>query len=74
MRGVEVLIVDGLRDLPHPTHFNVAGAIEASHIVGAQRTYLTHQTHDKKHTDRERELPPGIGVVYDGMKLEFDLA
>jgi len=73
MRGVEVLIIDGLRDQPHPTHLNVSGAIEAGRAVNAGRTYLTHQTHDKTHADRERALPPGVGVVFDGMKLEFDL-
>jgi phosphoribosyl 1,2-cyclic phosphate phosphodiesterase len=72
MNGVEVLIIDGLRDQPHPTHLNVSGAIEVARRIGAGRAYLTHQTHDKKHADRERELPPGVGVVYDGMKLELD--
>jgi len=72
MKGVGVLIIDGLRDLPHPTHLNVSGAIEVARRVGAERAYLTHQTHDKKHADRERELPPGVGIVYDGMKLELD--
>jgi phosphoribosyl 1,2-cyclic phosphate phosphodiesterase len=74
IRDVEVLVIDGLRDLPHPTHLNVSGAIEAGRAIGAQRTYLTHQTHDKTQAERERELPPGVGVAYDGMKLEFDLA
>jgi phosphoribosyl 1,2-cyclic phosphate phosphodiesterase len=72
MTGVEVLIIDGLRDQTHPTHLNVGGAVEVARQVGAGRAYLTHQTHDKKHADRERDLPPGIGVVYDGMKLELD--
>jgi phosphoribosyl 1,2-cyclic phosphate phosphodiesterase len=72
MKGVDVLIIDGLRDQPHPTHLNVGGAIEVARQVGARRAYLTHQTHDKKHADRERDLPPGVGVVYDGMKLELD--
>jgi phosphoribosyl 1,2-cyclic phosphate phosphodiesterase len=74
IRDVEVLVIDGLRDLPHPTHLNVAGALETARAVGAKRTYLTHQTHDKKQADRERELPEGAFVAYDGMKLEFDLA
>jgi phosphoribosyl 1,2-cyclic phosphate phosphodiesterase len=74
LRDVEVLIIDGLRDAPHPTHLNVSGAIEVSHAVRAKRTYLTHQTHDKTHANRQRGLPAGVGVVYDGMKLEFDLA
>jgi phosphoribosyl 1,2-cyclic phosphate phosphodiesterase len=74
MRGVEVLIIDGLRNLPHPTHLNVQGAIDAAQLIGARQAYLTHQTHDKTHAERERGLPAGIGVVYDGMKLEFELA
>jgi phosphoribosyl 1,2-cyclic phosphate phosphodiesterase len=72
LRGVEVLIIDGLRDLPHPTHLNVSGAIEVAREIGARQAYLTHQTHDKTHAERERGLPTGVGVVYDGMKLELD--
>jgi phosphoribosyl 1,2-cyclic phosphate phosphodiesterase len=72
MKRVDVLIIDGLRDQPHPTHLNVSGAIEVARQVGARQAYLTHQTHDKKHADRERDLPPGVGVVYDGIKLELD--
>jgi len=72
MKGVDVLIIDGLRDAPHPTHLNVSGAVEVARQIGAGMAYLTHQTHDKKHADRERDLPPGVGIVYDGMKLELD--
>jgi phosphoribosyl 1,2-cyclic phosphate phosphodiesterase len=72
MRGVEVLIIDGLRDAPHPTHLNVQGAIDVARTIGAKQAFLTHQTHDKAHAERESSLPPGVGVVYDGMKLELD--
>jgi len=71
--GVEVLIIDGLRDRPHPTHLNVAGAVEVAQSVGAGKSFLTHQTHDKSHAERSGELPEGIGVTYDGMKIEFEL-
>jgi phosphoribosyl 1,2-cyclic phosphate phosphodiesterase len=71
--GCEVLIIDGLRDKPHPTHLTVGGAIEVAQSVRAGRTYLTHQTHEKRHAERMSELPQGIEVAYDGMKLEFDL-
>jgi phosphoribosyl 1,2-cyclic phosphate phosphodiesterase len=73
VRGVEVLIIDGLRDRPHPTHLNVAGAVETAQAIGARNSFLTHQTHDKSHVARSRELPAGIGVTYDGMKFEFEL-
>ncbi|MDB4793425.1 MBL fold metallo-hydrolase [Methylacidiphilales bacterium] len=71
--GVEILIIDGLREKPHPTHLNVAGAVEAAQSIGARQSFLTHQTHEKCHVDRMAGLPAGIGVTYDGMKFEFEL-
>src|SRR5260221_2969316 len=70
--GVEVLIIDGLRSKPHPTHLTLSGAIEAAQAIGARRSFITHQTHEKTHVDRTRDLPAGIEVAYDGMKLEFE--
>jgi phosphoribosyl 1,2-cyclic phosphate phosphodiesterase len=72
--GVEVLIIDGLRDAPHPTHLTVSGAIEVAQAVHAKQSYLTHQTHERCHVERQRQLPAGVDVAYDGMKIEFDLA
>jgi len=70
--GVEVLIIDGLREKPHPTHLNVSGAVEAALAIGARRSFLTHQTHEKCHVDRAQGLPAGMDVTYDGMKLDFE--
>ena len=69
--GVEVLIIDGLRDRAHPTHLTVSGAVEAAQAIGARQSFLTHQTHEKRYVDRARDLPAGIGVAYDGQKFEF---
>jgi phosphoribosyl 1,2-cyclic phosphate phosphodiesterase len=71
--GVEVLIIDGLRDKPHPTHLTVKGAVEAAQAIGARQSYLTHLTHEKTHVDRSRDLPAGIEVAFDGMRFEFEL-
>ncbi|MCE0524171.1 MAG: MBL fold metallo-hydrolase [Methylacidiphilales bacterium] len=71
---VDVLIIDGLRDKPHPTHLTVRGAVEIAQAVGARRSFITHLTHEKTHVDRLRDLPAGVGVAYDGMTFEFDLA
>ena len=73
VEDVEVLIIDGLRDKDHPTHLTVRGAIEAATAIGAKQTFLTHQTHEKTHVDRQRDLPAGMDVAFDGMKIEFDL-
>ena len=74
IEGVEVLIIDGLRDREHPTHLTVSGAIAATKAIKPGRAYITHQTHEKTHVDRQRDLPPGMDVAIDGMKIEFDLS
>lgn len=69
LRGVEVLILDGLRDQEHPTHMTTAQAVAAGEEVGAGTTIVTHLTHHKSHAEREAELPPGYRVAYDGLTL-----
>ena len=71
---VEVLVIDGLRDKPHPTHLTVSGAVEVALAIRAQRSFLTHLTHEKCHVDRQRVLPAGVEAAYDGLKFEFELA
>jgi phosphoribosyl 1,2-cyclic phosphate phosphodiesterase len=58
-RGSRCLIIDGLRDKPHPTHLTVSGAVEAAQAIGAKQSYLTHQTHEKTHADRTGICLPG---------------
>ncbi|HEY0342220.1 MAG TPA: MBL fold metallo-hydrolase [Steroidobacteraceae bacterium] len=71
--GVDVAILDGLRDKPHPTHMTVARAKEAAIAIGAKRAFITHLTHEKNHVDRQRDVLPEVDVAYDGMKFEFPL-
>jgi phosphoribosyl 1,2-cyclic phosphate phosphodiesterase len=66
-----VLIIDGLRDEPHPTHLTIAEAIEVARDVGAKQTWLTHLTHLTLHAEREASLPPGVRLAYDGLQLEL---
>jgi phosphoribosyl 1,2-cyclic phosphate phosphodiesterase len=71
MSGVDSLLIDGLRDQPHPTHLTIAGAIAIARAIGARQTYLTHLTHEKAHAARSAELPTGIALAYDGLKLNI---
>ena len=71
---VEVLVIDGLRDKEHPTHLTVAEAIEVAKALRPRRTFITHLAHQKSHVDRQGDMPAGMDVAYDGMKIEFDLA
>ena len=70
LRGVDILIVDALRLREHPTHFNVAEALELARLAGAGRTWLTHLSHELGHAELEAGLPEGVSVAWDGLVLE----
>ncbi|KIE58446.1 metallo-beta-lactamase [Methylacidiphilum kamchatkense Kam1] len=68
---VEVLIIDALRDEPHPTHLCTSEAITMAQRIGAKKTYFTHLTHHKSHKERQACLPPNIYVAYDGLAIDL---
>ncbi len=72
IRGIRVLIVSALFDRPHPTHFSFDDAIDLSREVGADRTYLTHLTHQFTYTELMKRLPDGIEPAHDGLVVPFD--
>ncbi|HEX6536416.1 MAG TPA: MBL fold metallo-hydrolase [Gemmatimonadaceae bacterium] len=72
LRGVRVLVVNALFRTEHPTHLSIPEAVEASRAVGAERTYLTHLTHQTRHADLEAELPAGVAPAFDGLTIRID--
>lgn len=70
LRGVKVLIVNGLRFRPHHSHQTVDEAIALSREVGAQTTYIIHMSHDVGlHAEVEAHLPGGVHLAYDGLRI-----
>ncbi len=72
LRGVKVLVINGLFRTEHPTHLSIPEAIRAASEIGAERTYLTHLTHDNFHADLEAELPRGVAPAFDGLTVRID--
>jgi phosphoribosyl 1,2-cyclic phosphate phosphodiesterase len=70
LAGLDVLVLDALRDRPHPTHFTLDQAIAAARRVGARRTLFTHMCHDLPHQATSERLPDGMTLAYDGMVVE----
>ena len=71
IRGTKTLVINALQKQTHISHFTLAEALAFAQDIGAERTYFTHISHRLgKHADVSKELPKGIELAYDGLKLE----
>jgi phosphoribosyl 1,2-cyclic phosphate phosphodiesterase len=69
IKNVKVLVIDALRDKPHPTHLSVEQALEVAARVRPDATYFTHICHELPQTAESR-LPANTHIAYDGLKLK----
>jgi len=69
--GLEILVLDALREERHPTHFSLEEAIREAGRIGAQQTYFIHMSHEIDHEKHSRLLPDNMAFAYDGLSLEI---
>lgn len=69
--GVDVWIVDALRERPHPTHSHLARTLDYIAALGPKRTVLTHMDNSMDYRSLLRQLPPHIEPGYDGLEIEL---
>ncbi len=74
LRGVKTLVLDGLREREHPTHFNHAQALREIDRIAPEKAYLTHVTHDVLYSETNARLQQRsqgrVELAYDGLVLE----
>jgi phosphoribosyl 1,2-cyclic phosphate phosphodiesterase len=69
LRGLDVLVLDALREKPHPTHFSLDQAVEVARQLEPRQTYFTHVAHYLDHDETNRKLPPNMNLAYDGQRI-----
>jgi phosphoribosyl 1,2-cyclic phosphate phosphodiesterase len=72
LRDVDVLVLSALRERPHPNHFSLEEALAEAMRIGAQRTFLTHMSHEMHYGTVSAKLPNGVELAYDGLSFELD--
>lgn len=72
VRGSKVLVLNALQKDKHISHLTLDEAVELAQKLEVEQCYLTHISHRMGlHAEIEKELPPGIHLAYDELKLEI---
>ena len=69
LQGLETLIIDAVRYKPHVNHFHYDRALEVIERFKPAKAYLTHLSHDYDHDKTNAELPPGVELAYDRLRI-----
>jgi phosphoribosyl 1,2-cyclic phosphate phosphodiesterase len=75
LQGLDDVILDALRDTPHPMHQTVQQASALVEKIKPKRAWFTHIAHDLGHAATNERLRneghANIQLAYDGLKLEI---
>ena len=73
IKGSKVLVLNALRREPHISHFTFDEALKLIAEIKPERAYLTHISHQLGlHADVMKELPEGVELAYDGLKVKME--
>ena len=73
IRGVDVLVINCLRERPHPTHLDLASALGYVDRIAPKKAYFVHMCHDFLHEEWLEKLSGTCAEpAYDGLELEVE--
>lgn len=71
LANLDVLIINALRQVPHPSHLSLGEACELAGKINARQTYFTHFTHSiGLHKEICETLPKRTHMAYDGLIID----
>lgn len=73
LEGLDLLVLDALRERPHPTHFSLSEAVAVVERLKPRRALFTHMCHELDHSSTEASLPEHIRLAYDGLAVEVNV-
>lgn len=68
-QGLDLWIVDALRERPHPTHPHLGQTLEWIGRLKPKRAVLVHMDQSMDYAALRRMLPAGVEPGYDGMEI-----
>lgn len=71
LENLDVMILDGLRPDPHPTHFSINECVDHLCKINAKQSFITHLTHHSDHHDLQEQLGDVVTVPWDGLEIEL---
>ena len=69
LEGLDVLILDALREKPHVTHLSLSQAIEVAEKLKPKQVYFTHMSHGLEYETVNAQLPESMALAYDGLRI-----
>ena len=70
LEDLDILFLDALRHVPHPTHCTVEQALGYAARLRPRQAFFTHISHDLEHEATNSTLPAHVRLAYDGLQLE----
>jgi len=74
LEALDELVLDALRDIPHPMHQTVEQALALIQQLKPRRAWFTHIAHDLPHAETNERLVrmgyPHVQLAYDGLEFE----
>lgn len=75
LQGLDILLIDCLREAAHPTHINIEQSLAYIGRINAKQSYMIHMTHELEYatltSKLTSKLQKDVFVGFDGLKLSF---